>query len=70
MRDSLRLRAGDAIELDSTGDDITLRPVREKALLVKEQGVWVYYGEGALLADCVQRVSEEIREERERELLG
>jgi AbrB family looped-hinge helix DNA binding protein len=45
LRQELHLGPGDALELESEGDEIRLRPVRPKALLKKENGVWVYQGE-------------------------
>ncbi len=45
LRKELHLSPGDTLELESRGEQITLRPVRPKALLKKERGVWVYQGE-------------------------
>lgn len=45
LRQELHLGPGDALQLESAGDEITLRPVRPQALLKKEHGVWVYQGE-------------------------
>ena len=45
LRRELHLGPGDTLQLESEGDEITLRPVRPKALLKKEHGVWVYQGE-------------------------
>jgi AbrB family looped-hinge helix DNA binding protein len=45
LREQLHLGPGDALQLESEGDEITLRPVRPQALLKKEKGVWVYQGE-------------------------
>jgi AbrB family looped-hinge helix DNA binding protein len=44
LREQMRLDPGDTLQLDSEGDRITLRPVRPKAMLKKEYGVWVYQG--------------------------
>jgi len=41
LRNELDLQPGDALELDSAGDQITLRPLRSADRLVKEHGVWV-----------------------------
>ena len=40
LRRELRLGPGDALQLESEGDRITLRPFRAEALLKKERGVW------------------------------
>lgn len=45
VRDKMRLTAGDELQLQSEGEQIVLRPVRPKATLKKEQGIWVYQGE-------------------------
>jgi AbrB family looped-hinge helix DNA binding protein len=68
LRKELHLAPGDSLHLDSAGEEITLRPVRPKALLKKEQGVWVYQGEAthASIPDLIDRE----REKRSRELIG
>jgi AbrB family looped-hinge helix DNA binding protein len=45
VRDELRLSPGDALELETEGEGITLRPVRPKTTLKKEFGICVYQGE-------------------------
>ncbi len=68
LRQELQLGPGDTLQLDSEGEQITLRPIRPKALLKKEHGVWVYQGEstGASVSDLIDRE----REKRLRELMG
>ena len=68
LRRELRLGPGDALQLESEGDRITLRPFRAEALLKKERGVWVYHGEPvhASIPDLIDRE----REKRLRELMG
>ena len=44
LREELRLEPGDSLEMETTGESITLRPVRGNGQLRKEQGVWVFYG--------------------------
>ncbi len=68
LRQELHLSPGDALQLDSEDEQITLRPVRAKAILKKEKGVWVYQGERtqASIPDVIDRE----REKRSRELLG
>ena len=66
LRQELRLGPGDTLELESEGDEITLRPVRPKALLKKEHGIWVYQGEPseASITDLIDRNREShIREQ-------
>lgn len=67
IREELHLKPGDSLELESGGDQITLRPVRPKATLKKEHGVWVYQGEPTDLS-IVDLIARE-REKRIRELI-
>jgi AbrB family looped-hinge helix DNA binding protein len=67
LRKELHLGPGDSLQLNSEGGKITLRPVRPKALLRKERGVWVYQGEPthASIPDLIDQE----REKRSRELM-
>jgi AbrB family looped-hinge helix DNA binding protein len=60
LRQELHLGAGDTLQLENKGDEITLRPLRPKALLKKEHGVWVYQGEpcDASITDLIDRSRE------------
>ena len=66
LRKELQLGAGDKLHLEKQGECITLRPIRPKALLKKERGVWVYQGEATdiSITDLIDRE----REKRLREL--
>ncbi len=59
LREEWHLEAGDALELESAGEQITLRPVRGTAPLRKEHGVWVVYsGEplpGSATNECCRK---------------
>ena len=68
LRKELHLEPGDTLQLESAGDQILLRPVLAKALLMKEHGVWVFQGEpaAASIPDLIDRE----REQRLRELIG
>jgi AbrB family looped-hinge helix DNA binding protein len=68
LRQELQLGPGDALQLEREGDQITLRPLRPKALLKKEKGVWVYQGEPAHVS--IPGLVDRQREQRSRELLG
>lgn len=69
LRQEWRLNPGDTLQLDSQGEEIvTLRPVRPKALLKKELGVWVYQGEATDAS--IPALIDRQREKRLRELLG
>lgn len=69
LRDELQLAPGDALELESSGDAITLRPVRVTAPLRKERGVWVYRTGEKLAALTTDETIRQIREERARAAL-
>jgi AbrB family looped-hinge helix DNA binding protein len=66
LRDELELAAGDVLELESRGEQITLRPVRGNAPLRKERGVWVYRTGRPLTAATTDETLRQIREERDR----
>jgi AbrB family looped-hinge helix DNA binding protein len=44
LREELHLEAGDALEMVTAGEQITLRPVRGTGPLTKEHGVWDFAG--------------------------
>ena len=68
LRDDLGLAPGDNLVIDSDGERITLRPVREEPLMKKEQGIWVYQGDIRNI-DIVKFIDEQ-REKRSLELLS
>jgi len=63
LRKALRLAPGDTLQLESHGDEIKLRPLRPKALLTKELGIWVYQGEPTDLS-----ITDLIDQDRERRI--
>jgi AbrB family looped-hinge helix DNA binding protein len=67
IREELHLKPGDSLELEAGTDQITLRPVRPKATLKKEYGIWVYQGEATDLS-IVDVIARE-RENRIRDLI-
>jgi AbrB family looped-hinge helix DNA binding protein len=64
VRDELRLEPGDALELDSTGDTVSLKPVRSTTPLRKERGVWVFRTGTRLSAETSGKVLASVRERR------
>lgn len=70
LRDELQLGPGDALELEFVGEEITLRPVRGTAPLIKERGVWVFRIGQPLSAATTDEVLRRIRDERHVENLG
>jgi AbrB family looped-hinge helix DNA binding protein len=70
LREELHLEPGDALEMESTGEQITLRPVRGTGPLTKEHGVWVFYTGQPLPASATDDMIEQIRDERDLVNLG
>ncbi len=68
VREDLRLQPGDTLELESSGDQVTLRPARTEPSLVREQGFWVYRTGKPLTGLSIIDQIDEAREERIREL--
>ena len=70
LRDELQLEPGDTLELESTGDQITLRPVRGTGPLTKEHGVWVFHCGEPLPASATDHMLDLLRKERDLANLG
>jgi AbrB family looped-hinge helix DNA binding protein len=70
LREQLHLEPGDALEVVTTGEQITLRPVRGIGPLMKEHGVWVFYTGQPLAASATDEMVERLREERDLKMLG
>ncbi|HSU57862.1 MAG TPA: AbrB/MazE/SpoVT family DNA-binding domain-containing protein [Bryobacteraceae bacterium] len=70
LREELHLEAGDSLEMETAGEQITLRPVRGTGPLSKEHGVWVFYGGQFLPASTTDEILQQIREERDIANLG
>jgi len=67
LREKMRVEAGDELLAEAEGDRITLRPIRQEALLKKELGIWVYQGESS--STSIPELIDAEREKRVRELL-
>lgn len=70
LRDELQLVPGDALEIESSGEEITLRPLRGHAQLRKKQGVWVFRAGEPLSAATVEKTVRQVRRERDARNLG
>jgi AbrB family looped-hinge helix DNA binding protein len=70
LREELHLEAGDALEMETSGEQITLRPVRGTGTLTKEDGVWVFHSGEPLPASSTDEMLQKIREERDRVNFG
>ncbi len=65
LREELHLEPGDALEMETAGEQITLRPVRGTGPLTKEHGVWIFHSDQPLPASATDDVLRRIREERD-----
>jgi AbrB family looped-hinge helix DNA binding protein len=70
LRQELQLAPGDTLEVETWGEQITLRPVRGNAPLRKKHGIWVYRAGEALSDALVQETLRQVRRERDEENLG
>jgi AbrB family looped-hinge helix DNA binding protein len=70
LRDELHLEPGDTLELESEGEQVTLRPIRTSTPLRKERGVWVFRSGRKLAADVTDKVLQHSREQRGRHNSG
>ncbi len=70
MRDELQVGAGDTLEIESSGEQIVLRPVRGSMPLRKKEGIWVFRTGEPLSASVVADTLREVRAERDRQNLG
>jgi len=70
LRKELHLEPGDALEMETAGERITLRPVRGTGPLTKEHGVWVFHSGQPVPASATDGVLEQLREERDATNLG
>jgi AbrB family looped-hinge helix DNA binding protein len=67
LREELHLEAGDALEMESAGEQIT---VRGTGPLSKEHGVRVFHSGQPLPASATDEVLQQIRQERDLANLG
>jgi len=70
VREELQLEAGDALDLESSGEQVLLRVVRGTGPLTQESGVWVFRTGHPLGAEATNAVLEQIRGERDLGNLG
>ena len=70
LREELQLEPGDSLEVNTKGEEITLRPIRGNSPLKKKHGVWVFQAGQPLAADVVDKTVREVRRDREKLILG
>lgn len=65
IRQELQIEPGDTFEIETQGDEIKLRPVRSQATMRKKRGVWVFRSGEPLTAETVNKIIQEVRDERD-----
>ena len=70
LREELHLEPGDALDMKSAGEQITLSPVRGRGPLSKEHGVSIFHSGQPLPASATDEMLQQIREERDQMILG
>ena len=70
LRDELDLAPGDTLELETTGESLTLRPTRGTVPLSKEKGVWVFRTSHPLPSSVADDVLDRVRTERDHHNFG
>jgi len=70
LRDEMQLAPGDTLELESSEEEITLRPLRGNVPLRKKHGIWVYRIGEPLAQATVQKTIRQVRGEREEQNVG
>jgi AbrB family looped-hinge helix DNA binding protein len=70
LRGELQISPGDSLDLESSGGSITLRPSRERPAMRKKHGLWVLSAGGRVTTEDVQKVLDQVRQEREEDVLG
>jgi AbrB family looped-hinge helix DNA binding protein len=70
VREALQLEPGDALELESGGEQVTLRPARGVGPLRNEHGIWVLHTGEPLPASATDDLLRQIREKRDLANLG
>lgn len=70
LRKELQLEPGDALELESGGEQITLRPARGTGPVQNEHGIWVLHTGQPLPASATDDLLRQMREERDFANLG
>ncbi len=70
LRDELNLCPGDSLEIATSGEQITLNPVRAILPLQKERGVWVFRTGETLPSSATEETLRQVRNERDQAALG
>ena len=65
LRREFHLGPGDTLEMESVGEQITLRPTTGTSIFQKEQGIWVFRCGTPLSATATDDTLQKIRSERD-----
>ena len=68
VRDELNLSPGDTLEMESEGNQVTLRPAKAPSRLIQDRGIWVYRSSKnkKMSLESANQVLRDIYTERER----
>lgn len=66
LRDALRLAPGDTLNLESDGEQVTLRPERAASPMHKEKGIWIFHSGEKISVAETNSVLSAIREGRDK----
>jgi AbrB family looped-hinge helix DNA binding protein len=64
VREELQLSPGDSLQVESSEEQVILRPLRGNGRIYKKQGVWVFDSGEPLDAEVVNTTLRQMREER------
>jgi AbrB family looped-hinge helix DNA binding protein len=64
VREELQLSPGDSLQVESSEEQVILRPLRGNGRIYKKQGVWVFDSGEPLDAEVVNTTLRQVREER------
>lgn len=70
LRERLRMEPGDALEMEGSGEEITLRPALGTGTLTQKHGVWVLHTGQTLPASATDEMLQQVRGERDLANLG
>lgn len=70
VRDELGLEPGDTLELETSGDKITLRPSQPGGQLIRKRGLWVFHSDEPLTEEIVEETARKIQKERQDAIWG
>jgi AbrB family looped-hinge helix DNA binding protein len=70
LRDNLQIEPGDSLSVESTENEIVIRPLRGTVPLQKKHGIWTFGIGEPLSLEQVNQTVQDVRRERDLKLLG